>query len=230
MLHVLPAGTYGLRPAVNRSNTRTRCGTLCVPVVVCTAMHRPYTVSTPRPSRPLTTLSSRPSPPLFAGTTSPSDYLHLVPRVPSLVPSASRSPDAFTVRDRFLNLCGLSPRIIAPCRVLEKVGEIDVSTLRITSHFDKPVRYFGFWSVASLPASFVLYRRAISAEFSVSCLKSHKSPLRYYLIILFRDDKRRPSDIIHNVLWRKLRVYIYLRCFYTRLNSKTSNNKLMIVN
>lgn len=28
MLHVLPAGTYGLRPAVNRSNTRTRCGTV----------------------------------------------------------------------------------------------------------------------------------------------------------------------------------------------------------
>ena len=28
MLHVLPAGTYGLRPAVNRSNTRTWCATL----------------------------------------------------------------------------------------------------------------------------------------------------------------------------------------------------------
>lgn len=30
MLHVLPAGTYGLRPAVNRSNTRTRCGTVYI--------------------------------------------------------------------------------------------------------------------------------------------------------------------------------------------------------
>lgn len=28
MLHVLPAGTYGLRPAVNRSNTRTWRATL----------------------------------------------------------------------------------------------------------------------------------------------------------------------------------------------------------
>ena len=31
MLHVLPAGTYGLRPAVNRSNTRTWRATLCIP-------------------------------------------------------------------------------------------------------------------------------------------------------------------------------------------------------
>lgn len=31
MLHVLPAGTYGLRPAVNRSNTRTWRATLRIP-------------------------------------------------------------------------------------------------------------------------------------------------------------------------------------------------------
>ena len=34
MLHVLPAGTYGLRPAVNRSNTRTWCATLRTIVTV----------------------------------------------------------------------------------------------------------------------------------------------------------------------------------------------------
>lgn len=84
---------------------------LCVPVVVCTTMQAVYRFN-PSALLPARPLSSRPSPPLFAGTTSPSDYLHLVPRVLSVVPPASH-PDAFTVRDRFLNLCGLSPRIIA---------------------------------------------------------------------------------------------------------------------
>jgi len=74
MLHVLPAGTYGLRPAVNRSNTRTRRGTPVV--VVCTAMQ------TVQPVHPLGAFAGTwtlPSPPV-AATTSPSDYVHPVPR------------------------------------------------------------------------------------------------------------------------------------------------------
>lgn len=50
MLHVLPAGTYGLRPAVNRSNTRTRCGrtpSMCIGVVVCTAVPVVYRIPSP---------------------------------------------------------------------------------------------------------------------------------------------------------------------------------------
>lgn len=82
MLHVLPAGTYGLRPAVNRSNTRTRCGTVCTGGRVHRDAGRiPF--QPPSALLPAYPFSSRPSPPLFAGTTSPSDYLHLVPRVPS---------------------------------------------------------------------------------------------------------------------------------------------------
>jgi len=115
MLHVLPAGTYGLRPAVNRSNTRTLCGTVCtgggrVHRDAMQAVYRFQPLGSPLVRLP--TLVAILSPPLFAGTTSPSDYLHLVPRVPSAVPSASH-PDAFNVCDRFLNLCGLSPSIIA---------------------------------------------------------------------------------------------------------------------
>lgn len=68
-------------------------------------------------------LSSRSSPPLFAGTTSPSDYLHLVLRIHGGC-RRRRTADAFTVRDRFLNLCGLSPRVIAKHRVLEIVARL----------------------------------------------------------------------------------------------------------
>ena len=164
MLHVLPAGTYGLRPAVNRSNTRTLCGTVCtgggrVHRDAMQAVYRFQPLGSPLVRLP--TLVAILSPPLFAGTTSPSDYLHLVPRVPSAVPSASH-PDAFNVCDRFLNLCGLSPSIIAAQSSRKSWRDWCFDA---PHHFDKPVRYFGFWPVASLPASFVLHRRAISAEF-----------------------------------------------------------------
>lgn len=140
---------------------------LCVPVVVCTAMQAVYRFNPLRPSCPLT--HSRRDPlhrssqelhhQVITSTSS-----HVYPHRGGGASPASH-PGAFTVCDRFLNLCGLSPRIIAERGVPEKVGEIDVSTLRVTSHFDKPVRYFGFWPVVSLPASFVLHRRAISGEF-----------------------------------------------------------------
>lgn len=53
MLHVLPSGTYGLRPAVNRSNTRTRCAPLCVYWWSCVLWCRPYSVHpAPRPPQP----------------------------------------------------------------------------------------------------------------------------------------------------------------------------------
>lgn len=40
MLHVLPAATYGLRPAVNRSNTRVPPWATCGGIVLCcTILH-----------------------------------------------------------------------------------------------------------------------------------------------------------------------------------------------
>jgi len=169
MLHVLPAGTYGLRPAVNRSNTRTRCGTHrgCIGGRVhCGAARIPYSVPPPRSTVPTFALSSRPSPPLFAGTTSPSDYLHLVPprwcyRRRILMHSPAR--------DRFLNPLRLVSRASSRKPSFRKTREIDVSKRR-TSTRSSVISVFG----SSLLASFVLYRRAISAEFQ-SCLKSHKS-------------------------------------------------------
>lgn len=156
MLHVLPAGTYGLRPAVNRSNTRTRCGThrVCVYrwscALRCTIVYRfvpppppfPSPLSSPRWSAipDALPLVARPSPPLFAGTTSPSDYLHL------------SYPSRWCYRRRIL-MHSPAPRSFpkpsAACqpahhrenRVPEKSREIDVFQ---ASHFDEAVRYFSF--------------------------------------------------------------------------------------
>lgn len=167
MLHVLPAGTYGLRPAVNRSNTRTRCGThrMCIGGrVYCGAI--PYSVPPPRYRPPSLRSPSRLPPPLFAGTTSPSDYLHLAPprwcyRRRILMHSPAR--------DRFLNPLRLVSRASSRKPSFRKSREIDVSKRR-TSTRSSVISVFG----SSLLASFVLYRRAISGEFQ-SCLKSHKS-------------------------------------------------------
>lgn len=62
MLHVLPSGTYGLRPAVNRSNTRTRSARHCVYTggrVRCCGAGRIAFHPAPRPPQPHPPLSSR---------------------------------------------------------------------------------------------------------------------------------------------------------------------------
>lgn len=136
---------------------------LCISVVVCTAMQAVYRFNPRRPFRPLT--HSRRGPlhrssqelhhQVITSTSS-----HVYPRW-----CRQRRAPTHSLSAIVSYTSAACHRASSQIRVPEKVGEIDVSMLRITSHFDKPVRYFGFWLVASLPASFVLHRRAISGEF-----------------------------------------------------------------
>lgn len=164
-----PARTGYVRQSIALILALGAAHTECVSVVVCTAVllvypipfhplatiHRPYVL-------PLVPLAPRHPPPLFAGTTSPSDYLHLAPprwcyRRRILMHSPAR--------DRFLNPLRLVSRASSRKPSFRKSREIDVSKRR-TSTRSSVISVFG--------SSFVLYRRAISAEFQ-SCLKSHKS-------------------------------------------------------
>lgn len=135
-----PART-GLRPAVNRSNTRTRRAAPCVPPVVVVrvavqAAYRSLSPSPPfQPTHPLARAILPPPP--FAGTTSPSDYVHLVLRTPSAACAATPSlwrcqPCARArARNRLVN-SGASPRVIATQssrKIPEKrIGEREVSS------------------------------------------------------------------------------------------------------
>lgn len=133
-----PART-GLRPAVNRSNTRTRRAAPCVPpvVVVRAAVQAAYRSPFLPPSLPPTHPLARAilPPPPFAGTTSPSDYVHLVLRIPSAAcaatPSLWRCHPCARARNRLVN-SGAWPRVIAAQssrKIPEKrIGERQVSS------------------------------------------------------------------------------------------------------
>jgi len=107
----------------------------------CAPRCRPYTVSTPRSSCPLT--HSRD--PLYRSS---QELHHQV-----ITFTSSHVHPRWCQRRRTPTHSRSFPKPLRPVTAhhrgveFEKVREIDVSTLRITSHFDKPVRYFGslFW-------------------------------------------------------------------------------------